>query len=154
MVRGKDLIPRKKREGRVINPIIRIHGKKRYICKVHGLVSIKDTYINNHSHTKEYAQCRICLRISYKKYNAKRNAKIGNVSTQEKIKIRKKWKLRYYDSGKQKIRDEKNSKELRDPYIKHMIRQRFGMKTKEISPIFIEAYRALLLLKRTLYKRT
>jgi hypothetical protein len=156
MGKGKDVKPRKKRAYKARNSFIVINGIKRFICKNHGIVSEKDTYINRHSGSREYGQCRICLRISINKYYAVGRKKYCELSDEEKIEyIKKQEKSRIKNNyaEKQKARDKENSKELRDPYIKNLIKQRLGIPAKEASPVLVETMRALITIKRIKYKR-
>lgn len=138
------------------NGFVYINGKKRFICKHHGLVSEKDTYVNKHSGSKEYGQCRICLRTSTNKYYVVGRKKYCDLSEEEKtqyIKNQQERRLKSNWAEKQKKRDKANSEELKDPYIKNMIRQRLGIPAKEVPPVFVEIYRAIIKIKRIKYKR-
>jgi hypothetical protein len=73
--------------------------------------------------------------------------KIEYIKKQEKSRIKNNY------AEKQKARDKENSKELRDPYIKNLIKQRLGIPAKEASPVLVETMRALITIKRIKYKR-
>ena len=152
---GKDLKKRKKRAYKPRNSFVMINGIKKFICKSHGIVSEKDIHINKHSGSKPYNVCQICIRASYAKYNARRK-KRSELPEEEKVRLRKADAIRRIKNNtleKQKIRENNHSKELSDFYIKNLIRQRLGLSAKDMSPPLIEAYRALLKIKRIRYKR-
>jgi hypothetical protein len=153
---GKDLKKRKKKIRVDRNPFIVIDGKKRFMCKNHGLVSEKDTYMNRHSGDRVYGQCRICSRISVNKHYQVNRKKYCDLSEEEKsryIKKQQKSRIKTNYAEKQKIRDKVNSEELRDPYVKYLIQQRMGIPAKEIPMPLIEVYRAIVKIKRIKYQR-